>query len=81
MSYPSKEELKSVLKNVCSSDAICEELATQFGGVEINCNHRVPQMAAAKAQIKTQASDDDCEKASELLCSYVDKIACVNKQK
>lgn len=80
MSYPTQSELKAKLKTVCSSDQFCDALASKFGGVAINCNHRVPQMAAVQAQNSTGASDTDVEKASQLLCSYVDNIACETKK-
>jgi hypothetical protein len=80
MSYPSKLELKAELKKVCASDELCDVLAAQFGGVAVNCNHRVPQMAAAKAQSATSASDQDVEKAAVLLCSYVDSELCETKK-
>jgi hypothetical protein len=80
MSYPTQAELKSKLKSVCGSEEFCELLATKFGGEAINCNHRIPQMAAVQAQNSTGASDSDVEKASQLLCSYVDTIACERKK-
>lgn len=80
MSYPVKSELKTKLQKVCESEVLCDLLASQFGGVKINCNHRIPQMAAIKAQSNANASDKDGEKASELLCSYVDTIACETKK-
>ena len=80
MSYPTHTELKTKLKTVCDSDEFCDALAVKFGGIDINCNHRVPQMAAVQAQNSTGASDQDVEKASQLLCSYVDTIACERKK-
>lgn len=80
MSYPSTSELKAELKKICASDEFCDVIAVQFGGTPINCNHRVPQMAAAKAQNVTSASDQDVEKAADLLCSYVDTTMCETKK-
>jgi hypothetical protein len=80
MSYPEKSVLKSELQKVCASEALSEALATQFGGAPVNCNHRVPQMAVANAQSAASASDQDVEKAAELLCSYVNSVSCINKK-
>lgn len=76
MNYPTKVELKAALKAVCTSDAMCESLASEFGGKEISCNHRVPQMAANRAQHDANAPEEDGAAAATLLCSYVDTAGC-----
>ncbi len=74
--YPDKAQLKVALKQECSSDAMCETLASKFGGIVVSCNHRVPQKAAFDAVNSSGASTEDAATCAKILCSYVNVAQC-----
>jgi hypothetical protein len=75
--YPAQASLKAKLKEVCTSDAMCETLSVKFGGQPISCNHRVAQMASFNAMSSAKdASADDAAACAQVLTSFVDVAGC-----
>ena len=76
MSYPEKAELKAALASNCSSDELCERVATEFAGKPISCSHRVPQKSVFSVGLALHVDPVEASKCAEKLCSYVDNIKC-----
>jgi hypothetical protein len=75
--YPTQAVLKSKLKEVCSSESLCETLSAKFAEQPVSCNHRVAQVAAFNAlKLVQDAKTEDAASCAEVLTSFVDVNSC-----